>query len=238
MKKNTIMIVIAALVCCIIGAGAYLALSGTYSHPRPEDATVDYLISVQKNPPGDYISELTLIIQKNKNQTVRDVAVSTLTDIALRKGEPEKITGFLKDLTVHEKDPVIMSAAYAGIDLIRDTYPLPPMGSLNLSVSGNVRKGGEVAIMATFSSTTDIDRAVLGLDFPGGSIETISTPVYYTNLTADVPVTHTFNLRILKTGRFKVPVQLMVSTDRTDYEQVEREIILVVQESDGEYIIV
>lgn len=237
MKKNTIIIIIAALVCCVIGA-AFFALSGTYGHPRPEDAAVDDLLSIQKKPSENYISELTLIIQKNKNQTVRDVAVNTLTDIAIRKGEPEKITGFLKDLIVREEDPVIMSAAYAGIDLIRDEYPLPPMGSLNLSVSGNVKKGGEVGITATFSSATDTGKAVLGLDFPGSSIETMNTPVYYTSLKADTPVTHTFTIRILKTGRFKVPVELTISTDRTDYEQIERAVILVVRESDGEYIIV
>jgi hypothetical protein len=238
MKKSTIIIIIAALVCGVIAAGVLFGLAGTGSRAQPEDATVDYLISIQKKPPTDYINELTLIIQKNKNQTVRDVAVNTLTDIAIRKGEPDKITGFLKDLTVNEKDPVIMSAAYAGIDLIRDTYPLPPMGSLNLSVSGNVKKGGEVAIVATFSSPRDIDKAVLGIDFPPDSIEMITPPVFYTNLTANTPKTHTFQLLILKTGMLYVPAQLTVSTDRTDYEQIERQVILVVRESDGEYTIV
>lgn len=238
MKKSTIIIIIVALVCGVIAAGALFGLAGTGSRAQPEDATVDYLISIQKKPPTDYINELTLVIQKNKNQTVRDVAVNTLTDIAIRKGEPDKITGFLKDLTVNEQDPVIMSAAYAGIDLIRDTYPLPPMGSLNLSVSGKVKKGGDVAITATFSSLKDIDKAVLGLDFPGNSVETINYPVFYTNLTANTPLAHTFQIRILKTGQFKVPVQLMVSTDRTDYEQIERVVLFDVQESDGEYTII
>jgi hypothetical protein len=238
MKKNTMILIIAVLVCGALAAGAFFALSGTFGHPRPEDATVSYLISIQKKPPADYIDELTRIIQRNKNQTVRDVAVNTLADIAIRKGEPDKIMGFLKNLTVNEKDPVIMSAAYAGIDRIRDKYPLPPMGSLVLSASGNVRKGGEVSIIATFSSTTNINKAVLGLDFPPDSIEMITPPVYYTNLTANTPAEHIFKIRILKTGKFKIPIELSVSTDRTDYEQIERFVLLDVRENDGEYIIV
>jgi len=238
MKKITIIIIIAALLCGALAAGVFSGLFGTLIRPQPEDATVDYLISIQKKPPNDYISELILIIQKNKNQKVRDAAVNTLTGIAIRKGEPDKIIGFLKDLTVNEKDPVLMSAAYAGVDRIRSEYPLPPMGSLDLSVNGNVKKGGTVSITATFSSTTDIDKAVLGLDFPGDLIETITPHVFYTNLTANKPMTHTFQIRILKTGQFKVPVELMVSTDRTDYEQIERVILFEVRENDGEYTLV
>ncbi|MFA5266486.1 MAG: hypothetical protein WC379_00825 [Methanoregula sp.] len=238
MKKTTIIIIITALLCGVIAAGFFSGLFGTLIRPRPEAATVDYLIEVQKKPSADYISELELIIQKNKNQTVRDVAVNTLTSIAMRKGETDKVIGFLKDLTVNEKDPVIMSAAYAGIDRIRDKYPLPSMGSLDLSVNGKVKKGGEVAIIATFSSTTDMEKAVLSLDFPGDSVEMINVPVYYTNLTANTPVTYTFQLRILETGQFKVPVELMVSTDRTDYEQIERVVLFDVRENDGEYRIV
>lgn len=237
MKKSTIIIIIAALLCGALAAGAFLGFFGTLIRPQPQDATVDYLIEVQKKPPNDYISELTLIIQKNKNQTVRDVAVNTLTSIAMRKGEPEKIMGFLKDLTVSEKDPVIMSAAYAGIDRIRNRYPLPPMGSMNISVNGKVKKGGEVAITATFSATTAVDSAVLSLDFPGSFIEMIDHPVYYTNLTANTPMTHTFRFRILRTGQFKIPVELMVSTDRTDFEQIERIVLFDVRETGGEYTI-
>jgi hypothetical protein len=238
MKKSTIIIIIAALLCGALAAGVFSGLFGTLFRPQPEDATVDYLIEVQKKPSNDYVSELELIIRNNKNQTVRDMAVNTLTSITIRKGETDKIIGFLKDLTVNEKDPVIMSAAYAGIDRIRDKYPLPPMGSLDISVNGKVKRGAEVAIVATFSSTTDIESAVLSLSFSGDSVETVSHPVFYTNLTANKPVTHTFPVRLLKTGQFKVPVEFMVSTDRTDYEQIERVILFDVRESDGEYTIV
>jgi len=238
MKKSTLIIIIAALLCGALAAGAFSGLFGTLFRPQPEDATVGYLIEVQKKPSADYVSELELIIRKNKNQTVRDVAVNTLTGIAIRKGEPDKVIAFLKDLTVNEKDPVIMSAAYAGIDRIRDRYPLPPMGLLDISVNGKVKKGAEVALTATFSSPADIEKAVISLDFPGDSVEMINAPVYYTNLTANTPAVYTFQLRILKTGQFKVPVELMVSTDRTDYEQVERVILFDVRDSDGEYRIV
>ena len=237
MKRSTMIIIIAALLCSALAAGVVFGLFGTLFRPPPEDATVDYLIAVQKKPSPDYISELTLIIRKNKNQTVRDVAVNTLTSIVIRKGETDKVIGLLKDLTVNEKDPVIKSAAYAGIDRIRNRYPLPRMGSLDLSVNGMVKKGGEVVIIATFSSTTDIESAVLSLGFSNDSVETIAHPVFYTNMRANTPVTHTFPIRILKTGQFRVPVELMVSTDRTDYEQIERIVFFDVRESEGVFSI-
>ena len=109
------------------------------------------------------------------------------------------------------------------------------MGALGLSVSGDVKKGGIVSITATYSSTTDIKRAILGLDFPGGYVEPVTLYLLYTSLVANTPKTHTFQVRILKTGQIKIPVELTVSTDRTDYEQIERFVFLDVQDNSGTY---
>jgi len=238
MNRTTI-IIIAVLACVVLGVGAFVALSGDGGQVQitPGDATIDALVSIQKNPPPDYIEELTGIIEFSEDQQVRDAAINVLTDIAIRRSETDEIMDFLKDLAAHEEDPVIMSAAYAGIDLIRDTYPLPPMGSLNLSVRGDVKKGGEVEIIATITSTTDIPKAVLGLDFPPDSVEMLTPPVYYTALSANQPATHTFPLRFLQTGEVKIPVQLTLSTDLTDYEQIDRNVLFVVREGNGEYSI-
>lgn len=235
MKTTTIIIIIAALLCVLAGAGFVTGFFGAFTRPQPEDATIDYLLSIQKNPGKDYIDVLEQVIRKNKNQTVRDTAVNTLTSITIRKGETDKVIRFFKDLTVNEQDPVIMSAAYAGIHRIREANPLPPMGALGLSVSGDVKKGGIVSITATYSSTTDIKRAILGLDFPGDYVEPVTPYLLYTSLVANIPKTHTFQVRILKTGQIKIPVELTVSTDRTDYEQVERFVFLDVQDNSGTY---
>jgi hypothetical protein len=112
------------------------------------------------------------------------------------------------------------------------------MGSLAVSVDGTVRKGSEVSITADFSSTTDIGEAVLSLDYPDNLIEPITHPLYYVNMTADTPLTHTYRIRLLKTGQYKATVNLLVSTDRTDYEQLERTILFDVQENDGQYTLV
>lgn len=235
MKKTISIIIIAALLLGIIAAGAFFALSGSGNRPKPEDATVSSLLEIQKKPSADYIDYLEQVIEKNQNQTVRDVAVNTLTSITLRKGDTGKIMGFLKELTVNEKDPVIMSAAYTGIDRIRAENPLQPMGSLDVSVNGNIQKGGEVSVTATIASTTNIDRAVLSLDYPDNAVEPLDPPVYYTNLGAGTPVIHTFRIRLTSTGEVRVPVNLMVSTDRTDYEQIQRTIRFDVQENGGQY---
>ena len=65
----------------------------------------------------------------------------------------------------------------------------------------------------------------------------LTPPVYYTALSANQPATHTFPLRFLQTGEVKIPVQLTLSTDLTDYEQIDRNVLFVVREGNGEYSI-
>jgi len=52
------------------------------------------LETMQVEIPDNYISELKSIIQNNPDSYIRDRGLFTLTDIAIRKNEPEKIIGF------------------------------------------------------------------------------------------------------------------------------------------------
>ena len=48
---------------------------------------------------------------------------------------------------------------------------------------------------------------------------------------------HTFEceLRLNETGEYIIPVTLMLSFDRLDYEEINREAVLTINETDGEY---
>jgi hypothetical protein len=58
MKQNTIIIIATVLLCGIIAAGVFSGLFAGLVRPKPEDATVPYLIEIQKKPPNDYIDVL------------------------------------------------------------------------------------------------------------------------------------------------------------------------------------
>jgi len=236
MKKGTIIIAAIAVVCIVLVLVGLNIWSGA-SRPRPEDANLDYLLSLEKKPPEDYISVLTAIIRGNGDPAVRGAAVTVLTDIALRKDETEKIIPFLKDLAYHEPDESVMGAAYANIDLIRSENPLPPMGSLNLSVVGTVRKGSEIRLISTVASTTDIDKAIIGLDSIPDGVDLLSDQFQYASLRSRVPQDITFRLRLRESGTHEIRTFLFLSTDRTDYEEIVRNIVLTVRDKDGEYSI-
>jgi hypothetical protein len=234
MKENTLITNTFAIM--VIGAVLILTftvMAGCTSSSQSEDATRESLVSMQKAPPADYINELTEIIRENEDPLVREAAIYTLTDIAIRKSETEQIMGLLKDLTVNEPDPIVMSAAYASIDTIRDEYPLPSLGSMNLSVSGDIGKGSVIHITATVESTKDVPKAITGIDYLPDEIELLSTPVFSTELIKGQPRDFTFDLRLKNSGTYEIPMVLFMSTDRTDYQEIAKTIEVKVGETGG-----
>jgi len=238
MKKGIIVIAAIAIVCIVLVIIVGFNIWPGATRPSPEDANLDYLLSLQKKPPEDYISELTAIIQGNGDPAVRGAAVDVLTDIAMRKEETEKIIPFLKDLAYNEPDESVMGAAYANIDLIRSENPLSPLGSLNLSVVGTVRKGSEIRLIATVVSTTDIEKAIIGLDSIPDGVDLLSYQYQYASLRSGVPQDIIFRLKMRESGTYEIRTFLFLSTDRTDYKEIVRLIVVTVHDTDGEYSIV
>jgi len=236
MKKGIIVIAAIAVVCIVVGLVGLNILPGA-PRPRPEDATLGYLLTLQRNPPEGYIPELTAIIQGNGDPAVRSAAVDIMTDIAMRRDDTEEIIPFLKDLAYHEPDGSVMGAAYANIDLIRSENPLPRMGSLNLSVAGTVRKGSEIRLIARVTSTRDIEKAITGLESIPDGVVLLSNQYEYTSLRAGVPRDIPFRLRLGESGTFEIRIFFFLSTDRTDSEEIVRDIVLAVREKDGDFSI-
>jgi hypothetical protein len=201
-----------------------------------EKVDVEYLESMRLDPPDNYIEKLMSIVQDNDDPYVRERAVFTMVDLAVGGNETEKIIDFLKVLAIEETEDNVRTAAYANIDLIRDLFPPEKQGFLELHLSGNIGKGREVALIAEVSSAIDLEEeAILGIISLPDGIELLSTGVLKIELEANVPKEVAFNLRLNQTGEYIITVALKLSLDRIDYEEVHKDVYLIVNESDGEF---
>jgi hypothetical protein len=201
-----------------------------------EKVDVEYLESMRLDPPDNYIEKLMSIVQDNDDPYVRERAVFTMVDLAVGGNETEKIIDFLKVLAIEETEDNVRTAAYANIDLIRDLFPPEKQGFLELHLSGNIGKGREVALIAEVSSAIDLEEeAILGIISLPDGIELLSTGVLKIELEANVPKEVAFNLRLNQTGEYIITVALKLSFDRIDYEEVHKDVYLIVNESDGEF---
>ena len=201
-----------------------------------EKVDVEYLESMRRDPPENYMEKLMSIAQDNDDPYVRERAVFTLVDIAIGGNETEKIIDFLKVLAIEEKEDNVRTAAYANIDLIRDLFPPEKKGFLELHLSGDISIGSEVTLIAEVTSTIDLEEeAILGIISLPDGIELLSTGVLKLELEANVPKEVGFNLRLNQTGEYIITVALKLSFDRIDYEEVQKDVYLIVNESDGEF---
>src|SRR4030042_1229514 len=108
--------------------------------------------------------------------------------------------------------------------------------SLALSLSGDIKKGSEVTLVAEVSSAIDLDEeAILGLVSLPDGIELISVGVLKLQLEAGVPEEVGFDLRLNDTGEYILSLALKLSFDRIDYETIHKDVYLLVNESDGEF---
>jgi hypothetical protein len=197
---------------------------------------IEHLDSLLLNPDEDYIQELTSIIKSNSHPYVRERGIFTLTDITIRKKETEKIVDFLKEIAMDEKEDNVRTAAYANIYLIRNINPLEKRGSLDMSVTGDIKKGANITLNAKISSSVTLDEeAIIGVRQLPDNIELLSNGAYRIKLIANNPQEIEFDLHLKETGNYMFPVNLKLSFDRIDYELVTKQAHIEVGERTGEF---
>jgi len=229
-----LIIVVTVAVAAMVVLGV-LEWTGDKKAKAPDEVDVEYLEQMQLNPPEDYIQELMSIVENNKDPYTRERAIFALTDIAIRKYETEKIIDFLKDVAVAEEEDNVRTAAYANIDLTREIYPLEKKTSLELAISGHVKKNSNIKLIATISSKVDA-QAVIGIDYLHTNIELLSLPYHKVDLKADETQKVEFDLRLKETGEYFIPVTLILSFDRIDHETIEDEVHIIVGEFGGKIL--
>lgn len=203
---------------------------------RHAEVDEDYLSAMELNPPDNYVEELTSIVEKNDDPYMRERAIFTLTNIAIKENETDEIIGFLKNLAINEKDEDIQSAAYSNIYFIREIYPLEKQGSLELSVIGDIRKGSNITLCARVSSKVDVNiPAIVGIGHLDNNIELFSPGVEKIWLEANVPQEVKFDLYLKETDKYMIPVAFELKFDQVDYESIHQRILIIVNETSGEF---
>ena len=241
MKKSYLMIagsVIAIIVLIVV----IVLVSGNDGEDdeitQPVDVVnIEDLAQMQLNPSDNYIEELQSIILNDPDPYVKERGIFTLTDIALRENDSDLIIDFLKGIANDESHDEIRTAAYANIDLIRRNVPLPSMGSMELAISGEIKEGGTISLIATITAATEVSDTVVGIEKLPLGIEPLSFPVINVELEPGVPLITEHKLKLIKTGTYIIPVSLMLSLDRIDSELIQHKIHLTVNEASGEYTI-
>lgn len=203
--------------------------------PGAQELDVAGVEEMQKAPPDDYLEQLRAVVEEGTDPYVRERAIFALTDIAVRRDETEEVIDFLKQVALDEKNDNVRSAAYANLDLIKELYPAERKGSLQLCIAGDIRKGSDVKLIATISSKVDVE-AIVSIDYLHVDIQAVSAPFHKVALRGDEPAEVEFELRLTQTGEYFIPVTLMLSFDRVDYELIEDGIQIRVGEDWGEVI--
>lgn len=201
-------------------------------------ATISSLEAMQMEPPGDYDRQLMEIIRKNPDPYIRERAVFTLTDIALRKNASEKIVPELREIALNGQDANLQSAAYANLALIDNVVPKTPGATLDLSVQGAIRPGQTITVIAVVTSQRQPAKALVGTSLIPKGLDLTSPPITAVKLVPGSPASVPFTFTIRDPGSYKIPVHLLVSYNRVESEHITRYLYLKADSTGGNSFIV
>lgn len=233
MKKSTLILLSISLLFFPLTLSYTIGwCSPTLPLPPPRDVNIEYLEAMQRVLPENYFEVIRYILDHTTDPYIRHRAVFTLTDIALNKYEADNIIDFLTKLAMDEKADDIRTSAYASIDLIRSVYRSDKRGSLDLFVSGDTKKGGTIVLIAKVTSTIATqEEAIVGITSLHNNIELLSdNAVQRMHLRANEPHEIRFDLKLTETGNYFIPVTVLISFGRIDYEQIDKKIYLEVND--------
>lgn len=218
-----------AILCCFLTAAVVLV--GCDQASRTDRVKVEDLEAMQVDVPDDYISKLKAIIEGDSDPYVRERAVFTLAEIAVRRHETGDVVGIVREVAENESDDNVRTAAYANLDVIRSYAPPENNSTLELNVTGDLRKGETITLTAKVSSRIDIEKeAMLSIPSLHNNVELVSgSRVQKIRLQAGEPREVEYKLKLNETGTYFVPVSLLVSLSRTEHEKLREEVHLVVE---------
>jgi len=203
---------------------------------QDKEMSLSDIEAIQLNPGDDYIQRLEETVNTSGDAYIRERALLALTDITIRKNETDEIVDFLKNIAINEEEDNVMSAAYASLDLIREIYPPDWYGTLELHLVGDIKKHGNVTLIATIGCTVDAE-ALVGIDKLHINMEPITDPVKKVQLVANTPQQIEFELHVKDVGEYFVPVTLILGIDIVDYETISKTIYIDVHEDFGEVLV-
>jgi len=198
--------------------------------------TVTSLEEMQMDPPSDYIQQLTNVIYNHPDPYVKERAIFTLTEIALRKEDNEKITPLLTDIALHKQDANLQSAAYANLDLIKSVVPEAPQTFMDVSVQGSLGPGRNVTVTVNLTSLKQPSRTIVGIPNLPEGLEIQPPQIVDVTLVPGTPSFIPFTVRVVSPGTYTIPVYSLISYNRVESQQMKKHITLRVTATGGEII--
>lgn len=200
--------------------------------------TISSIETMQMDPPTDYDLQLTEIIQNHPDPYIRERALFTLTDIAIRKNESGKVVSKLREIALNEQNADLQSAAYANLALIETVVPTIPQSSMDVSVQGTIGPGQTIKVIANITSQRLPTRAIVGISHMPQGLDLQSSPIKNVKVVPGNFVSVPFTIMIRTSGRYKIPISLLVSYNRVESEKVNKNLYLTVNTTGGNSYII
>jgi len=229
----------------IVSIAGILLIAGLFFWSVPAvEKNSEYVDRLHLTMDPGSIPVLMEIIRQSPDNEVRERAMYVLTDIALNANTTEETAQLLKDIALSEEDDDVRTAAYTNLYHIRSVYPPESRGMLEVRIQGNLREGSRVTLIATVSSTVDVQNALTGIQkiadretphTDGITLNTSHPMPLKISLKAGVPQEIPFSLDIHTKGLYKIVYVLMLQFDRIDSTRVTKEILIDVGKDSGKY---
>ncbi|WP_048064492.1 COG1470 family protein [Archaeoglobus fulgidus] len=183
-----------------------------------------------------YFDKLKGVIEGDTTPKEKEKAILEMAQIAVMLNDSDRAIEYLKEVASTSKDQNVVAAAYAAIDLIRDYYPPEVLGELAVDVEGDLKPGSTVNITATVKAYSDCEGMVgIKRGVPEG-MELKSNIRYKFEISAEETKKFTFVVKPEQSDEYALTIALFLEKSRFDYQQVEQEIVLRVDESGGEVV--
>ena len=218
----------------------------------PTDANLEDIGTIHETMDLDNLDLLEQIIESNQDGGVREQAIMTYGDIALRTGNSEQAMDFLKGIALDEQnDSGVQEAAIAnyyylkeqdnGTEQAEATFDASVMGNqtvgsnLTIVLDATVPKDADVRFVIMRIGSTENDSEHLAGEFEPytesvvGKVQLLSeNPISYSLVageTKEVP----FILELDQPGKYTITCGIVIGYDFLDYEEITKEVEIEVQ---------
>jgi hypothetical protein len=234
MNRKSVFIIIAIIIFCIIVGSVVFFISIKVSSNQDQE----FLDIIQGNPPVDYIDQLETLISTHPDPYVKENGIITLTEIALKKNESEKISGFLKDLALNATDESVRMTADTNYGLLRLKKPLPIKAEMKISLEGKIRKNSTITLIVNFTSTIENSNVRVDIPYIDNRIGLLSNRTVRFKAIANQSQIIKYSLNPREDGKYIIPIEYTMGFDRLDYEKVRKRVFLTVNQAGGSYFVI
>jgi len=183
-----------------------------------------------------YFDRFRQIIESNDSSPKeKEKAILNMAQFAVMLNDTDRVVEYLKDVAMRSENEIVIAASYAAIDLIRDYYPIEPIGELIVNADGELKPDSLIKIVATIKVHRDCSGSV-GITRIHRNLELTSDLRHKFKASSGDRKDFVFEFVPKAEGEYPITVSLFLSIDRFDYQEIRQKIVLKVSTEGGEVI--